>query len=321
MVHEGAVVAEARNQTEAQGDPTAHAEMLCIQQAAAQLGRWRLLETTLYVTLEPCPMCAGALLQARVGHLVYAARSPLLGADGSWVNMLQHGRAGSTQSAVADPTRPHPFHTDIKSSFVMLETLSQALCLAGAYTTARTVGRTSVFELSFHINRLAESCQLMLQAEADAVPSLLQKTEAVDSSRLLKQHQSITEAARLRPDVVASLHTAVDAFLEAHPQHQGELKLTVLITWRDRQELRGAPRSNAAAKDSKWVQQRQALEKDKPTDVNEIILAQDDGAVLEGMSSSFFAVQDGTLYTAGEGVLLGTIRDLAIKVRQQEGLL
>ena len=70
-----------------------------------------------------------------------------------------------------------------------------------------------------------------------AVPSLLQKTEAVDSSRLLKQHQSITEAARLRPDVVASLHTAVDAFLEAHPQHQGELKLTVLITWRDRQEV------------------------------------------------------------------------------------
>lgn len=127
MVHEGAVVAEARNQTEAQGDPTAHAEMLCIQQAAAQLGRWRLLETTLYVTLEPCPMCAGALLQARVGHLVYAARSPLLGADGSWVNMLQHGRAGSTQSAVADPTRPHPFHTDIKVQRGVMEEQASAM--------------------------------------------------------------------------------------------------------------------------------------------------------------------------------------------------
>ena len=131
------------------------------------------------------------------------------------------------------------------------------------------MGRTSVFELSFHINRLAESCRLMLQAEADvslrmcalalpvtcclhctstlspggpaarvqAAPSLLQKTAGVDSSQLLKQHQFITEAARLRLDVIASLHTAVDAFLEAHPRHQGELKLTVLVTWQGRQEV------------------------------------------------------------------------------------
>ena len=158
---------------------------------------------------------------------------------------------------------------ELKCTLDFADSPFQPFRAAGAYTTARTVGRTSVFELSFHINRLAESCRLMLQAEADvslrmcalalpvtcclhctstsspggpaarvqAAPSLLQKTEGVDSSQLLKQHQSITEAARLRLDVIASLHTAVDAFLEAHPQHQGELKLTVLVTWQGRQEV------------------------------------------------------------------------------------
>jgi tRNA(adenine34) deaminase len=70
---------------EAQADPTAHAEMLCIRSAAAKLGGWRLLDATLYVTLEPCPMCAGAILQARIGQLVWGARNSLLGADGSWI--------------------------------------------------------------------------------------------------------------------------------------------------------------------------------------------------------------------------------------------
>eukprot|EP00271_Cylindrocystis_brebissonii_P005514 TRINITY_DN17582_c0_g1_i1.p1 TRINITY_DN17582_c0_g1~~TRINITY_DN17582_c0_g1_i1.p1 ORF type:complete len:170 (+),score=39.14 TRINITY_DN17582_c0_g1_i1:494-1003(+) len=62
--------------------------MLCIQAAAPQMDSWRLLDATLYVTLEPCPMCAGALLQARMGRLVWGARNPLLGADGGWIRML-----------------------------------------------------------------------------------------------------------------------------------------------------------------------------------------------------------------------------------------
>lgn len=60
---QGEVLTAARNETEGAGDPTAHAEMLCIRAAAARAGSWRLLDATLYVTLEPCPMCAGALLQ------------------------------------------------------------------------------------------------------------------------------------------------------------------------------------------------------------------------------------------------------------------
>ena len=64
---------------EESGDPTQHAEMLAIQSAVRQLGRFKLPECTMYVTSEPCPMCAGALLQARVGTVVYGARSPLIG--------------------------------------------------------------------------------------------------------------------------------------------------------------------------------------------------------------------------------------------------
>lgn len=91
----GEVLAAAHNSTEASSDPTAHAELLCIRQAATSQGAWRLLDATLFVTLEPCPMCAGALLQSRVGTLVYGARNTLLGADGSWIAMLPTCNCGS----------------------------------------------------------------------------------------------------------------------------------------------------------------------------------------------------------------------------------
>ena len=79
MVLDGQVIARSHNAVEATSQPTAHAEMLCIQAAASLTGRWRLPEATLYVTLEPCPMCAGAALQARLGTLVFGASNPLLG--------------------------------------------------------------------------------------------------------------------------------------------------------------------------------------------------------------------------------------------------
>ena len=79
VVLDGQVIARTHNAVEATSQPTAHAEMLCIQAAASLTGRWRLLEATLYVTLEPCPMCAGAALQARLGTLVFGAPNPLLG--------------------------------------------------------------------------------------------------------------------------------------------------------------------------------------------------------------------------------------------------
>jgi len=80
IVHEDRVIAESHNQREALNDPTAHAEMIAITQAAEVLKSWRLLDCTLYVTLEPCPMCAGAIVQARIPTVIYGTPDPKAGA-------------------------------------------------------------------------------------------------------------------------------------------------------------------------------------------------------------------------------------------------
>jgi tRNA(adenine34) deaminase len=82
------VLGEAGNERELRGDPTAHAEVLALREAAERLGGWRLLETTIYVTLEPCPMCAGAITLARVPRLVYGAADPKGGAVGSVIDLF-----------------------------------------------------------------------------------------------------------------------------------------------------------------------------------------------------------------------------------------
>lgn len=83
IFHGDRLIGKAWNQREMLNDPTAHAEILAITQAAAALESWRLNECTLYVTLEPCPMCAGAIMQARLGRLVYGADDPKAGGCGS----------------------------------------------------------------------------------------------------------------------------------------------------------------------------------------------------------------------------------------------
>jgi tRNA(adenine34) deaminase len=92
IVRDGAIIAEARNQREELRDPTAHAEMIAITQAAAALGSWRLEDCTLYVTLEPCPMCAGAIVQARITRLVYGAADPKAGAVRSLYQLTTDAR-------------------------------------------------------------------------------------------------------------------------------------------------------------------------------------------------------------------------------------
>jgi tRNA(adenine34) deaminase len=88
IVHDGEVIAAARNERELRGDPTAHAEVLALREAAARRGTWRLLDTALYVTLEPCAMCAGAIVLARVPRVVYAADDLKAGAAGSVLDVL-----------------------------------------------------------------------------------------------------------------------------------------------------------------------------------------------------------------------------------------
>jgi tRNA(adenine34) deaminase len=88
IAHEGEVLAAAANERELRKDPTAHCEILALREAARRLGSWRLSNTVLYVTLEPCAMCAGAIVLARVPRVVYGAPDPKAGAAGSVLDVL-----------------------------------------------------------------------------------------------------------------------------------------------------------------------------------------------------------------------------------------
>jgi tRNA(adenine34) deaminase len=92
VVREGEVIAAAHNERELRQDPTAHAEIIALREAAQAVGSWRLLDTVLYVTLEPCAMCAGAIVLGRVARVVYGASDPKAGASGSVFDVLGEPR-------------------------------------------------------------------------------------------------------------------------------------------------------------------------------------------------------------------------------------
>lgn len=101
IIHDGAIIAKAHNQRELLRDPTAHAEMIAITQAASHMGSWRLDDTTMYVTLEPCAMCAGAMVLARIPRLVFGASDPKAGAAGSVMDILRHSRLNHRVEVIA----------------------------------------------------------------------------------------------------------------------------------------------------------------------------------------------------------------------------
>jgi len=104
LVRDGRVIGRGCNRREGKNDPSAHAEMIAIRQAAKRLNAWRLTGTTLYVTLEPCPMCMGAIILARIGRLVFGCHDPKAGAAGSLYNLATDSRFNH-QVAVAAGVR------------------------------------------------------------------------------------------------------------------------------------------------------------------------------------------------------------------------
>ena len=92
LVHQGTIVARSHNRRETWQDPTAHAEMIVIRESAKLLGRWRLIDTTLFVTLEPCAMCLGAVILARIPRLIFGATDPKAGACGSVLDFASDPR-------------------------------------------------------------------------------------------------------------------------------------------------------------------------------------------------------------------------------------
>jgi tRNA(adenine34) deaminase len=108
-VHKGYVVGRGHNQREELADPSAHAEMIALREAAQVMGGWRLFDVTLYCTMEPCAMCAGAMVLARLPHLVYAVDDPKSGAAGSVFDVLRSPRLNHqvqvTKGVLADEAR------------------------------------------------------------------------------------------------------------------------------------------------------------------------------------------------------------------------
>lgn len=105
IVHKGKIIAKAYNQRETKKDPLAHAEILAIKKAAKKLAGWRLSGCTLYVTLEPCPMCAGAIINARIDIVVFGAYDPKAGAFGSLYDLAQ-GKLNHTPKIIGGVLQP-----------------------------------------------------------------------------------------------------------------------------------------------------------------------------------------------------------------------
>ncbi len=103
VVHRGEVIATGHNERELRADPTAHAEILALREAAQALGSWRVLESTLYVTLEPCAMCAGAIVLARVPEVVFGTADPKAGAAGSVLDVLSRPELNHRPSVRSGP--------------------------------------------------------------------------------------------------------------------------------------------------------------------------------------------------------------------------
>ena len=100
IVRDGEIIAEAFNERESSGMATAHAEILAIERACEKLGRWRLSDCEMYVTLEPCPMCAGAILNARIGKIYYALKESNSGSFGSVLNLNSYPLLHKVQTEV-----------------------------------------------------------------------------------------------------------------------------------------------------------------------------------------------------------------------------
>jgi len=106
IVYEGRVIGRGHNLRETSLDPTAHAEMIAIRDASQQLGAWRLSGCTLYVTLEPCPMCAGAIVQSRIDRIVFGTADPKAGCAGTLINLLQDTRFNHRTEIVEGVLQP-----------------------------------------------------------------------------------------------------------------------------------------------------------------------------------------------------------------------
>lgn len=180
----------------------------------------------------------------------------------------------------------------------------------GPYTTARTVNRTRVLMFDMHVDRLVETSSLMSSSSnAFSVDSLRPRMKKCIAEGIrnfnLKNNFERDDVSNYRV-TLGLVESTAD--LHCHVEELPKPRNPPIIV-----EARPCGgRSNAKAKDSQWIKDRKVLEKAKGENVEEVLLVEDDGSVMEGTQTNFFAAVNGTLYTAGEGVLAGTIRNMVL---------
>ncbi|CAM9423978.1 unnamed protein product, partial [Chrysoparadoxa australica] len=215
----------------------------------------------------------------------------------------------------------------------------------GAYTTARSVNGCKVFEFDAHVQRIAQSCSLMLGDQAPSYPSLM-------------------DEASMRRRMGAAMAACIKSFSRKYPSNNKDIKLVALVVWGDEEEgqeegtvychasqlvgtastprssavavaangggdavpkpviveVRGHPRNNALAKDSQWVKERESIVNLALPETNEVIMHGEDGELLEGTQTNFYAIINGAVHTAADGILEGTVRKLILEVCAEEGI-
>ncbi len=171
IVHDGLVIGRGHNQTETLQDATAHAEIVAIGAASSTLGSWRLIECTMYVTLEPCAMCAGAIILARVGRLVYGASDPKAGACGSVLDVI-HERRLNHRADVSSGVLAEQCGQLLKEFFQRKRKAAMAISDRWEHALDDAIAYLSADSGTLHL-RAADRAVLVLAASRNIPPPVL----------------------------------------------------------------------------------------------------------------------------------------------------
>eukprot|EP00040_Diaphanoeca_grandis_P024934 m.137764 g.137764 ORF g.137764 m.137764 type:complete len:354 (-) comp29944_c0_seq2:128-1189(-) len=241
----------------------------------------------------------------------------------SYRNSCLHWRMSNTQRNVW--TKNGVEQPGTLTSKEMLKTLP-----AGAYTAGRTVGcGTCVFQFNFHVRRLWASMKEMRQHDQlpehglpslDSIRAKMLEVVSDGFARVLDKGGDFEHnEKRFTLLLTWPPHDEVASTAEFNLYMQTEL-LPPIPTHEIVVEVRGGPRANATAKDSRWVTHRMVLEAERGLDVHEQLLEDEQGRLLEGSQTNFFAVMGDTVYTAQSGILEGTVRDVVLQVCKKAGI-
>jgi tRNA(adenine34) deaminase len=242
LVINSEVIAAAYNMTETKQNPLCHAELLCISAAAQEQLAWRLHEATLYSTIEPCPMCAGAALQARLARLVYGARQPRVGADGSWVAMFpQQQQQAQQQQQTQQPIQQQvPQEACHEQQLRHNATAEQVQPIQKASVYDGSLGQEPVSRHQ-HVQQQQQATKQDVQQQQlqqQQVPEQQEAGDTVEQQYIQQQHQPLQPVGphpfhpdiRVTRGVLASeCATLMKTFFRKRREQQAAAAMAVLV--------------------------------------------------------------------------------------------